>query len=35
MGYIGDAMGDYYGVVKGDTRSVDYDLHGLRIFWKF
>ena len=23
-GYIGDCIGDYYRVIKGDTRSLDY-----------
>ena len=27
-GYIGEYIGDYYGVIKGDTRSLDYGSHG-------
>ena len=27
--YIGDYIGDYYRVIKGDTRSLDYSSCGL------
>ena len=29
-GYIGDYIRDYYGVIKGDTRSLDYSSHRRR-----
>ena len=28
-GYIGDYIGDYYRVIKGDTRSLDYSSYDL------
>ena len=28
-GYIGDSIGDYYRVISGDTRSLDYSTYGL------
>ena len=27
-GYTGDFIGEWYRLVKGDTRSVDYSSHG-------
>ena len=27
-GYIGEYIGDYYKVIKGDTRSLDYSSYG-------